>query len=76
MKKDNSFVKQWLHKLDPEPHLEGLITEAGWELLKENLSDSTYNQIITQFEGKLESKKAEINKQIEDRITNLKKEKM
>ena len=76
MKKDNARAKQWLHKLDPEPRMEGFITEAGWDLLKEYMTDASYNSLIEKLEAGIELKKVEINKQIDDQKINMDKNKI
>lgn len=68
---NEEFVKNWLYKLDKEPRLDGHITNAGWVLLKEHLDPKTYNDIITQLKSKIDGKKEEINKQIQDTMDNL-----
>lgn len=76
MKDDNSYVKQWMHKLSSESYFGRFISDAGWRLLQQQLTDETYNLLIKELGDKLSEKQTEINTEIDAQISNLENQKI
>jgi len=67
VKKDETAIRKWAHRLDYEGK-DVMAEPDPWMLFKGNLTDKTWNAIITELQIKIDEKMDEINKGLENNI--------